>query len=280
MSTEISSEALVTQAVEDHIADTGKLPSTTDVINRVEMGGAATRSILDKLVSGEKLIAVYEAPKNPTIYIPSYMYEAVLRKQRTPPWMKDYGFAAADQIQSEIRDQEAKLESFRKFESLLYSTGRVLEEAVGEACRYLEFESLCLPYEDVDSWDVSFTYDDVIYIFDVKGKGRWADKKDVAQLQQWLQKYVDVHADVEAEKLCGGLIVNHFKDEAPSRRWPSEVDRSPLSEAGVRYLKLGSGVFLTTVDLFDAVKSVEAGKIGRKEGRARVIKCLRRSLQS
>jgi hypothetical protein len=222
----------VEQAVEDYIADTGLFPSTTDVIAKAGLPNGSTRAALDQLVRQNRLKAVYEAPKNPTIYLPIYMYEAVLRKQRAPIWLSKYAFKEAERIQREIRAQEDQLTVFGFVESLLYGTGRRLEEAVKQAFITLELEDLETPYEDPDSWDISFSSDGLIYVLDVKGKSKWADKGDVAQLQQWLEKYVDQHPHQDPGQVQGGLVINHFKDIDPADRWPANHDRTLISEEG------------------------------------------------
>jgi hypothetical protein len=270
----------VEQAVEDHIADTGLLPSTTDVIAKAGFRDGATRAALDQLVRQNRLKAVYEAPKNPTIYLPTYMYDAVLRKQRAPAWLSKYAFKEAELLQREIRAQEDQLTVFGLVESLLYGTGRRLEEAVKQALIILEIEDLETPYEDSDSWDISFRDGGHTYIFDVKGKSKWADKADVAQLQQWLEKYVDQHPHKNPGQIQGGLVINHFKDFDLVDRWPAKLDRTPISEAGERYLKLGGRLFITTVDIFEITQRVLRREINTAEGRNQLRSCFRKELAS
>jgi hypothetical protein len=270
----------VEQAVEDHIDDTGLFPSTTDVIAKAGLPNGATRAALDRLVRQDRIKAVYEAAKNPTVYLPTYRYKAVLRKQRAPAWLSKYAFKEAESIQREIRAQEDRLTVFGLVESLLYGTGRRLEEAVKQAFIILEIEDLTTPYEDPDSWDFSFSYDGLTYVIDVKGKSKWADKSDVAQLQQWLEKYVDQHPQKDPGRIRGGLMINHFKDIDPAERWPARSDRAPLSEAGERYLKLGGRLFFTTVDIFKIAQRVIHREISTTEGRIQLRSRFRKGLTS
>ena len=217
----------IQQIIEDHIADTGKLPSTPDIIKVAGQPDKQLRKDLDLLVKDRLLVIVYEAPKNPTIFMPSYMYDALIRGQKVPDWINQYRFSRGSQIRESIRTQQAELTELHRIESLLYATGRNLEEAVVASIRKLEFSGLQVTYDDPDKWDLSFEYDGRVYLCDVKGKSKWVDKKDVAQLSQWLQKYVDENSEVDPDKIDGLLVVNHFKDLAPSERWPTNPINAP-----------------------------------------------------
>lgn len=270
--------AVVEAAVEDHIADTGMLPSTTDVLNIVSLGNKATRDALDLLVKNGRLVAAYEGHKNPTIYLPQYMYDAIVRQQRAPDWMAGYEFAEAVKIQGQIRSKENQLTDYKLIESLLYGTGRQLEDAVARAFRILEFEGLETPYEDPDHWDISFVYQGDTYILDVKGKSKWADKGDVGQLQQWLQKYVDENPTTNAERTQGALAINHFRHEDPNERWPANPDRPPVSDAAERYLQLGSRMFVTSPDIFSVTRQVLRKELTTDKGREALMALFRKDL--
>ena len=242
--------------VEEHISSTGMCPSTPEIISVSGSSSASIRDDLQKLVNQGKLKIIYEAPKNPTIYMPEYMYQAVIRKQLEPSWVEQFKFERAKKIQAEIAENENELVKLQKIERLLYASGRLLEEAVETALQILELDNLQTPYENPESWDISFTLGSKVYISDIKGKSSWADKGDVGQLALWLQKFVDENPGVDPSQVCGLLIINHFKDLEPSKRWPEYKKNSPLSDAAERYLKLGNMRFLTTISLFNSLNSV------------------------
>ena len=268
----------IIQAVEDHISGTGNLPSTTDIINSVEYSSNSVRDDLSNLVKQGELRIVYEAPKNPTIFMPEYMYQAVIRKQRVPEWAGSYRFQRAKEIEDSISENEQELSKLRRLESLLYASGRILEEAVETACILLEVENLKAPYEDPNMWDISFSINQEIFVSDIKGKGSWADKADVGQLTQWLHKYIDENPKRDPSKVSGLLIINHFKDLEPNERWPENPENAPLSEAAERYLRLGNMKFLTTRSLYRIAKSIIEGSVSPEEGREQLQSSLRRSL--
>jgi hypothetical protein len=265
----------IDQVVADHIADTGRLPSTTDIIQATGHSGRRVREDLKSLVKEGRLVVVYEAAKNPTIYMPSHMYDGLLRQQKVPEWMTEFILPRSSMIRESIRAQQDELAELHRVEALLYATGRGLEEAVGVSMNKLEFGRLELTYEDPDRWDLSFEHEHQFYICDAKGKTKWVDKGDVAQLSQWLQKYVDENPHVDPETVVGVLIVNHFRDLPPSERWPDEPANAPISDAAERYLGLGRLKYLTTVDLFDVAKDVVDAKTRPRKARAELVSRLR-----
>lgn len=272
---------LVEQAIEDHISDTGRFPSTTEIIARVPgVPSRAIRGTLERLVAQRSIVPVYQSQKNPSVYLPSYMYEAVLRQQKRPPWATSYVFPKTLTIKEAIKSQELELNQLSRIESLLFATGRPLEEATATAFEILKLEDVVSCYQDPDSWDFSFRHHKNIYIADVKGKGRWADKPDVGQLNQWLQKYVDSHTDADPAEVIGLLIINHFKDTPPKERWPCNVENRPLSDAAERYLKVGKLRFVTSYDLFEATKKVVDGQTQSSSARDQFFACIRKEVSN
>jgi len=268
----------IIQTVEDHISGTGKLPSTTDIINAVDYSSNSIRDDLSNLVSQGELKVVYDTPKNPTIYMPEYMYQAVIRKQRVPEWAESYNFKRTKEIEESMSENEKELSKLRKLESLLFASGRILEEAVETACNLLELEDFNAPYEDSDMWDISFSLGGEIFVSDVKGKSSWADKTDVGQLTQWLQKYIDENPRKDPSDVSGLLIINHFKDIEPNGRWPKNLENAPLSDAADRYLRLGKMKFLTTISLFEIAKSIIEGSVSAENGRENLKNSMKEAL--
>lgn len=269
----------ILQIVEDHIADTGRLPSTTEIIDIAKIPGQQVRTALDQLVNQKELSLAYSLPKNPSIYVPTYMYEAMRRGAKTPDWIDQYRFLKGQELYDSIREQENELSKFNKLESLLYSTGRTLEDAVVEGLKTIGISNLEAPYESQnDMWDVSFGINGKIVISDVKGKSRWADKDDVAQLSLWLQRYVDENKDADPDNIEGVLIINSFRDYPPNERWPHSLERPPLSEAALKYLKVGGLKFLTTQDIFEIAKRVLETKISKKASISALVAAIKTTI--
>ncbi len=246
----------VFQTIEDYISDTGKLPSTTEISNLVNFPKKSVRRCLKLLEEQDKIQIVFKNNGVPSIYMPEYMYQAVIRKQQIPEWAISYKFKKTQEIENLISENEMELSKLRRLEDLLYSTGRILEEAIETAFRLLDLKDLDAPYENSDMWDFSFTLNKITYICDAKGKGSWADKSDIAQLNQWLQKFLDENPREDATKVCGLIIINHFRNLDPKERWPKKPDKHPLSTDAIRYLKLGPKKFLTTLSLYEIAKSI------------------------
>ena len=265
----------IQQIVVDHIADAGRLPSTPDIIQATGKPQDQVRKDLDSLVKDGRLVIVYEAAGNPTIFMPCHMYDALIREQKVPGWMSEYRFARGSEIGDKIRAQQVELTQLHRIEALLYAAGRSLEEAVEVSMKKLEFDGLQVTYEDSDRWDVSFEHEGRVYVCDVKGKSKWVDKGDVGQLTLWLHKYVDENPGVDPETVEGLLIVNHFRELPPSERWPHDAANAPISEAGERYLKIDKHEYLTTVDLFHIARDVLDAKTTPQMARQQLMSKLR-----
>lgn len=272
--------ALIERVVADHVARTGQLPSTPEIIKAVDgtAGRDAIRELLDLLVKTDRLAIAHEAAGNPTIYVPRPMYDAILRNQRPPKWMAKYSFEEVDKIKKKIQKQEKQLTDYHLVETLLYGTGRGLEEGVVKAFGVLEFKDLQAPYEDHDSWDISFTHKADIYVIDVKGKSKYADKEDATQLQGWLQAFVERHPHVEAGRIKGGLIINHYRHLDPEERWPHDPEHPPISEMCERYLQLNGQLFLTAPELFEITRRVIRRELAPEDGREEVLASFARKL--
>jgi hypothetical protein len=261
----------IEEIIEDYIADTGRLPSTPDVIRSAGQPRKRVRDGLDSLVKEGRLVIVYKAPKNPTIFMPRYMYDVLMKEQKVPEWMAEFTLARARAIEERIRSQHDELVELRHVEGLLYSAGRSLEEAVEVSLKKLQFDGLQVTYEDPDRWDFTFEHGGRVYICDAKGKGKWADKADVGQLTLWLQKYVDENPGADPGEVEGLLIINHFRELPPSERWPHDPANTPISDAAERYLRLGRHHYLATVDLFFIARDVVEGKASPEDARQRLM---------
>lgn len=271
--------ALVEQAIEDYIAGKERLPSTTDIVDSVELSDHQVRRALNLLEKNGRIIPAYRAERNPTIYVPKQMFEALLHYKQTPSWLDEYGLDQRKKVQGDIQDQEDKLNRLRRLEELLYTSGRTLEVAIYTALSLIEVPQLNADFEDADMWDFSFFLDGMTYIADAKGKSKGADKGDVGQLENWLKKYLDENEDADPESLCGLLIINHYRDVEPPKRWPEDDSKPPLTAAGDRYLRLGGcRRFVTTLDLFEIVQKVVDGELSTEEARAELAQRMKGSV--
>lgn len=270
----------VYRALGEHIAGQEALPSTSDVFEAVDLSEHHVRKALDLLEKNGTIRRAYHGPGDPTVWVPTRMWEALLHYKERPEWMDEHGLEKRENLESKIRDEEDELNRLRRIEELLYANSGALEEAIATALGVLEVEELSADFDDPDSWDFSFRLGDALYISEAKGKGGAADKDDVQQLEGWLTQYLDENPDADPDELRGLLIVNHYKDVEPEDRWPANPDRAPLTTHGEKQLRLQGRRFLTTIDLFGIVAKVVSDEATPAEARDELESRMRRKVSN
>ena len=255
----------VYRAVEEHILNTHRLCSVDEVAKITGLSKSQCRRILNKLVSEGRIAIAYEGRGRPTIYIPKYMFEDILRTQAKPAWVDAYSFQEKKKLLSQIDQIRKRIGHYEMLERLLYATGRPLEEAVAYALELLGFENVVHHTGD-DTADISFLYKGIKYLVEVEGTQKQANKNKVAQLDGWVRQEVDRGAD--PSKVMGILVVNHFRNKDPKDRG------SPLTPHAKRFLRLYSTHmrFFTTLFLFKIVREVINGSLKAEEARELVVR--------
>lgn len=269
----INAESLlaVERAVEHHVSETGQLPSTPRIVDEVKFGRPKCKTLLEELVRQERLSVAFESPGNPTIFVPTHIYDGMLRQEKQPDWIEKYGFEEANEIEEEIQAKRDELSQFHRLERLLYTTGRSLEEAIDQALSLVAFDGYEALFDQSDAWDFQFEYNGEIYVADAKGKKKWASKPDVGQLVQWIDRFVDENPEADPTRVRGLLIINHFRHLDPEDRWPEEEQNRPITEEAERSLQLYRMHYLTTVDLFEEVRPLAQEDVSQEEARAAIV---------
>ncbi|RLA83547.1 MAG: hypothetical protein DRG31_06040 [Deltaproteobacteria bacterium] len=248
--------------IEDYIFENHKLCSTSDIVNALKMPRRKCDKVLKELTLKGKTTIVYGGRGKPTIYIPTYMFEEVLRIQCKPHWIEKYAFKEKVRITKKITEMKRKISHYETLERLLYGTGEPLEDAIKYAFEYLEFESVEHPQEK-DSYDVSFIYHGKKYIVEIEGTTKQGSKEKVNQLDGWIKK--ELNLGMDPNKIVGVFIVNHFRDKDPEERG------EPLTEHAKRFLKYHRFLFLTTLFLFNLIIEVSEGSLSKEEARKMVV---------
>lgn len=217
------------------------------------------------MVSKGKITIAYKGKGNPNIYIPTYLFEEILRAQPEPSWIEKYTFKKKLDISMKIKQMREQILHYEKIERLLYSTGEPLEDALRYVLEYLGFENV-VRLQEKDSYDVSFTHNGIKYIVEVEGTTKQGKKEKVTQLYGWIEKELNMGAN--PDKIVGVLVVNHFRDRDPEERG------EPLTREAKRFLKYHRTrfIFFTTMFLFNIVKKVDEGSLAKEEARKMVIK--------
>ena len=89
----------VYNSIEDYILENHKLCSLNEILKTTSLSRKKCRRILNELVKRGDLVIIYEGKGKPTIYIPKYMFEEILRKQRKPRWVENYTFEGKKEIE-------------------------------------------------------------------------------------------------------------------------------------------------------------------------------------
>lgn len=270
---------IVQRGMERFINERDSLPATSDIIELVELTRFRAEQALEYLEKNGAVRRAYHKQKVASIWLPTHMWEGLLNSRHRPGWMDDFGLAQREKMEKAIREKEQERNRLRRIEELLYTSGRSLEQAIYTALSLLEVEELSADFDDPDSWDFSFQLNGVLYIAEAKGKEGPGDKDDVQQLGGWVDKYVEENPDVDTDRLCGLLVVNHYRDRSPANRWPEDGDNPPVTDHGETFLGVGScRRFVTTIDLFEIAATVVNEEATPAEARSELESRMRRKV--
>jgi len=255
--------AKIYDAIEDYIFENHMFCSVDEISRAVGKSRPTCGKLLEQLVKSDRIRAVFEGKGNPTIYVPTYMLQEILRVQYKPRWVDKYSFPKKKENLKKIREATKGIEQYETLERLLYGTSTPLEEAVAYALQYLEFLNV-KHHKDEGIQDVSFSYDTKKYLIEVGGTTKQGNVEKVDQLQRWVCKEVDAGSD--PEDIAGIFVVNHLRHLDPDERG------DPLTDHAKRYLKMYGFNFFTTAFLFDMVKQVHTGNPAKDEAQRLVVK--------
>lgn len=253
----------VYDVIEDYIFENHRFCSVDEIAKATALSRTTCGKHLEQLVKTDKVRVVFEGKGNPTIYVPTYMLQEILRTQNKPRWIDKYSFGEKQERLKQMREATKGIEQYEMFERLLYGTSTPLEEAVAYALEYIEFLNV-KHHEDEDIQDVSFSYDTKKYLLEVEGTTKQGDVRKVEQLHRWVQNQVDQGSD--PGDIAGIFVVNHL------RHLDADERGDPLTAHARRYLKMYGFKFFTTAFLFDVVKKVYTRKIAKDEAQRLVVK--------
>lgn len=158
------------------------------------------------------------------------------------------------EIDNEINSLSIRLKESKKFQKLLYESGKSLEDTV--------YDALELIGATVDRKE-NFQDDGLItdpfdrkYTLEIKGRGKKsAARGDIRQLVDWMDA-----AKVEKDwKGKGLLIVNAY------RELPLQERKVPFPDDCVKKAEFEEICLLTTTQLFRALQAFQEGKLERKD---------------
>ena len=255
--------AKVLAAVEDHIFDSHHFPSIRDIRERSGLSDDSCRRIVNDLVSEQVLSIVHQRLKTPTIYVPSYMLEDILRAQRKPDWLANYQLPERAKLGEQLHRAREVITEFDLLERLLYATDEPLEEAVAYGLEFLEFDSVEHITDDKDNPDIRFDYEGSRFVNEVKGKARQANKDDILQVDGWAKKEVEEHG-ADPTNIVRMMFVNHFRMDDPTTRG------DPLTQHAKDMGRLYHVRLNTTFRLYQIVCQVREGSLTKADARKQI----------
>lgn len=261
---EQNEHALVLRALEDYIFETHKICDLSLISDTTGLSPQKCRKILDTLERQDQVVKIFSGSGKPDLFIPHHMWQGVLMTQPKPTWMDDYALEEKQVLLDEMKTQEKKIHELEAFERLLYSTDIPLERSVAAALKYLRFENVVHHEKDRDREDVSFQFDDNLYLVEVKGKKGQGDKDDIEQLNGWITQQMEKEK-LEPEQIRGIYVINHFRHANPSQRG------DPLTDHAKRWLRRYRFGFFTTPFLYQTVIDAMSKRRSKKDARELVI---------
>ncbi len=255
----------VMQTVKEHIFQTHKFPSKTQIASLAHIPTAKCNLIVDRLIHQRQLCSVFGGGKaNPEVVLPYDMLQEVLMKQKTPDWMSDgYGFPQKSQTESKIEELKKEIIRYDMFERLLYRTNIPLEEAVAFTLKWLEFADVQHHTENTDYADVTFEYNGSKALLEIEGTTKQGDKPKILQLEGWVKDEIEKD-ERDPSQIQGFFVVNHYREDKPDTRG------DPLTKHAKKYLHHYRFRFFTTYFLYKIAKQVEEGKLTPEEVRKEI----------
>ncbi len=162
-----------------------------------------------------------------------------------------------------IKKLKENINHFEIIESLLYGTGKPLEEAVTYCLKLLNLEDVVL-VNDSNNHDISFIHEGIKYILEVKGLTKQGKKEDIIQLDSWIQQELVITS--KANELKGIFVINHYRNKNPDER------DDPLTPNAKKFLNYYGFTFFTTKFLFNLIKEVLQNKLNKNDAIAKIIK--------
>jgi hypothetical protein len=237
---------MVYNSIEDFIQMNHKLCFIKDITETTGLPKSKCEKILNFLKKKERIKIIFKAQSQPTIYLPTYMFEGILQLQRKPSWLKNYNFLEKKNQLREIEKLREEINKYEIIERLLYGTGKPLEQSVAFSLNLIGFEDVEL-HDNEDDRDISFKHEEKNYLLEVQGTTKQGDKRKINQLRGWKETSVIRGFDIENTK--GIFVVNHYRNFDPDKR------KDPLTDHAKKFLKLYHFKYFTTFFLFKIVKN-------------------------
>lgn len=147
--------------------------------------------------------------------------------------------------QESIAESKDKLSENSRFKSILYTSGEDLVEVVKDIFSKI-FDADFSKFKDKKKEDFSFTFNDKIFIGEIKGVNQNIKTTNLAQLDLHFTNFIEEGSDdLDENNIHKLLVMNHQKDKDLKDRIP--VDQQQIDMAKNKYKSL----IIETVELLE-----------------------------
>ena len=252
------------QVIEEYIFQNHKFPSKSQIAEITGIPKNKCDKIIDHLIKRKELYSVFGGGHGfPEVILTRDMMQSVINTQKRPEWIGEYSFEERSNLRSEMQKLEKELTKYEMFERLLYLTDVPLEGAVAFTLDWLGFKDVIHHTEIKDYADITFEHNDIKAIIEVEGTTKQGDKRKVLQLDGWIKVEIE-KGERDPSQMQGFFIVNHFREMEPRARGDS------LTDQATKFMKRYQFRFLTTLFLFETVKTVLEGKLTREKAQVKL----------
>ncbi len=161
--------------------------------------------------------------------------------------------------QDSIAGSKDKLIENSRFKSILYTSGEDLVEVVKDIFSKI-FDADFSKFKDKKKEDFSFTFNDKIFIGEIKGVNQNIKTTNLAQLDLHFTNFIEEGSDdLDENNIHKLLVMNHQKDKDLKDRIP--VDQQQIDMAKNKYESL----IIETVELLEMYDKFTRGEMTQKE---------------
>lgn len=130
-----------------------------------------------------------------------------------------------DEINSKIEKNNEKLNENKEYKKILYTSGDVLVRKVTDILEKILIYD-CSDFIDENKEDMRIKFDDITFIFEIKGENDGINKKNISQLMTHVDEYEDsLEKEGEPSEIIKGILIkNEFKNKPINEREPVHVE--------------------------------------------------------
>ena len=162
-----------------------------------------------------------------------------------------------NRLNASIEAANEIISSNSKIKSILYTTGEKLVDVVFEILEEVLGCDLS-DFIDEKKEDFLFNIGDTVFIGEIKGVNRNVQNKDVSQLDNHYQSYLDDHEMEDADNIKALLIMNYENTREP-------LQRDSITENQIKLAKRNGSLIIDTFTLLKLLEKYRNGTLSRQD---------------